>query len=131
MFGFIGEQPWCHPKISHNTITSHTYGIDCYDSTTSVISKNTISSNSVAGIRCTKSNPTILDNIIISNGEFGIYFDSTQSKHNIIKNNTCSNNNYGIYFWYYVNNNIIKNNNISFNNKSGIFFKKTIPPQEM
>ena len=142
MFGFVGEQPNCHPIISNNIIIWNEYGINCHDSTNSIIRNNTIVYNNRNGIRCYRSNPTIIDNTIISNGKKGIYYNngpngdliehnfiSEHTEHGIyirnvepnILNNTITSNSIGIYVD--TETPIINYNNIMGNSEYGVYFR--------
>jgi parallel beta-helix repeat protein len=62
-----------NPIISYNVIhLNKRCGIRCVGFTESVIQNNSIFSNKEGGIECYKSNPTITDNIVTSNGGIGI-----------------------------------------------------------
>jgi parallel beta-helix repeat protein len=116
-----------HLTITDNIITSNKRGISLTGSSHIVISNNIIRLNGVepwgsgAGIYIYSDwdefalNNTIIDNIIDSNGRYGISIDSWDefSTDNVISGNIIINHtSYGIRL-YSVSNNIITNNNIS------------------
>jgi len=68
------------------------------------------------GIMVASNNNSILNNNVISNGEYGICFFS--SANNTVMNNNVSKNSYGIYLYSYYHNIIACGNNIIGNNIS-------------
>jgi len=112
MFGLVGEQPWCDPRISNNIIFANTVGIRCYDSTETVIGNNTIACNAQYGIQCYESDPTIRDNRILENGMYGIYI--FQGPNDIIDHNLIQGHQTGIYCT--MADTVITNNTVTRNN---------------
>jgi parallel beta-helix repeat protein len=74
--------------IQNNTITANGGGISCFDHSDATIQNNNISQNNGVGIDCEFSDPNILGNIIMSNGQ-GI---SLSNSNPFIQNNIIGGN---------------------------------------
>ena len=107
-------------NISCNNITRDDCGIYLnYNSDNNILTSNTASNNSFAGICLdSSSNNNITNNTANSNSDYGIYLGG--SDNNIITNNTASNNYYGIGLVPSSNNNTLTSNTASNNHDEGI-----------
>jgi len=108
-------------KITSNNIFNNRHGVyPCY-SYNSTISGNNILNNH-DGIRCFDSSRNIIvDNVICSNDNMGIYLKGN-SNNNILYDNTIGSNALnGIHIYSYCNDNVIYQNNIESNGNYGLY----------
>ena len=104
--------------VENLNISYASVGVEFWNTTSSKIINNTVSSNSWDGIYLDESsNNTIANNTVSSNSWGGI--DLWSSNNNIIAGNTVSNNDDGIYLDYSTNNTIYLNNFI--NNTDNVY----------
>lgn len=107
--------------ITNNTVFSNTYGFIFPSASNNIISNNIINSDADAiDLRLSGSNNQIINNTLYSNSKGIIFAQSTTN--NTITNNTIYSNSYGIFLQTSFNN--IITNNVMYSNTNGIYLSR-------
>jgi parallel beta-helix repeat protein len=105
-----------HIIIRDQVITNSTTGIQIRHVTVCLITNNTLSMNTEAGLYCTDFQSSIISNNTLNgDGTDGLLLEGGYSWNNIITNNAVSNNTYGIEIMT-GNNNYVYDNTVIHNN---------------